>query len=103
MALGDIMDLMGYCQLCDTELWGDGKIYQDILGKDPGIIVCRDCYDFLEVNNKVNGRLIIKICRGCGKLKKVEFKKYKKKGRPQGSGNVIKIIDNPIEGYNNEM
>jgi hypothetical protein len=62
--------------------------------KDLDITVCELCVAAIEKMHKITGRFEVHKCKECKHITKVEFIKYKKRGRSPGSKNTPK----PPEG-----
>ena len=62
--------------------------------KDLDTTVCEQCLKSVEEKHKTTGKFVVHKCNECKNITKVEFIKYKKRGRSLGSKNTPK----PPEG-----
>lgn len=58
--------------------------------KDLDITVCEQCLKLVEEKHKTTGRFAVHKCKDCKSITRVEFIKYKKRGRSLGSKNTPK-------------
>ena len=78
------------CQLCGEHYFDEGSDAH--YSSDLDILVCDDCLKCIEEHHKVDGKYVVYKCSECGKVKKVEWISYKKRGRKSGSRNKQKYV-----------
>ena len=78
--------MTNYCQRCDDNFFDVDDIhwYKDLA-------LCGDCEQWMEENDGVTGKVIIKKCGECGKVRRWDFQKYKKRGPKPGSKQTKKL------------
>lgn len=77
------------CPVCGDLFFDE---YDMKYSKELDIVVCGDCRNKVEEHHKVDGKYIVHRCKECRQVTSVEWKKYKKKGRPIGSKNKETIM-----------
>lgn len=61
--------------------------------KELDLTVCEHCLERVEQRHKTDGKYVVHRCKECKHVRKVEFIKYRKRGRPLGSKNTPKAPD----------
>ena len=56
-----------------------------------GVYLCPECFKEVEENHLVTGKFVVDRCECCGHVKGMDFIKYKKRGRPKGSKNPVRM------------
>lgn len=87
-----------YCEWCEYEFFGS-----DDANEYKGITLCKKCVEWFEENDGHTGKLVIEKCKECGKIKDWKFQKYKKRGRPFGSKNRLKIPSTTLDRFKIEV
>lgn len=91
---------MANCDMCGEDVM-DFDDLNSIQGLN--IYVCRRCEKEIEDHHTIDGKYVVVRCKECGKIRTVDWKPYKQKGRPKGSKNQIKTNSASIESFGKGM
>ena len=71
------------CPGCGAEF--DEFDHEMRYNKTLDIAVCEQCDERIDNHHGIDGKYVVIKCKECGQIERLEWKPYKKRGRPTGS------------------